>query len=140
MDTKLLFQLIEAYDVITIYRHIAPDSDALGSQFGLKQWILDTYPEKRVYALGLETSSKSLRFPDSDIVDDSVIKQSLAIILDTANTARIDDGRWRMASKSIRVDHHIIVENFADYEIIDDIFGATCEILGYMLKEEEKCV
>ncbi|MEG0528080.1 MAG: bifunctional oligoribonuclease/PAP phosphatase NrnA [Longicatena sp.] len=140
MNTKLLFECIEAHDVITIYRHVAPDSDALGSQFGLKQWIMDTYPEKKVYALGYEECSKSSNFPASDEVDDKEIENSLAIILDTANTGRIDDGRWSKAKSSIRVDHHIIVEKFADHEIIEDIFGATCEILGFMLKEEHKQV
>jgi nanoRNase/pAp phosphatase (c-di-AMP/oligoRNAs hydrolase) len=47
---QTFFQLVEQYDVITIYRHIAPDGDALGSQFGLKQYLLDTYPHKQVYA------------------------------------------------------------------------------------------
>ena len=49
-----MFELIEKYDVITIFRHVSPDSDALGSQFGLKQWIMDTYPNKQVFALGYE--------------------------------------------------------------------------------------
>lgn len=140
MDTKRLFQLIETYDCITIYRHVSPDSDALGSQFGLKQWIVDTYPNKQVYALGFEGGSKTLHFPKSDAVSDEVIKTSLAIILDSANTARIDDERWNHASHTIRVDHHIIVEQFGDDQIIEDLFGATCEILAYMLMSEQKTV
>lgn len=140
MNTGLLFDLIASYDTITIYRHISPDSDALGSQFGLKQWIQDSYPDKHVFALGYENSSKSHCFPENDKAEDDVIRSSLAIILDTANTSRIDDERWRLARYSIRVDHHIIVEQFADEEIIEDLFGATCEILGYLLMCEKKQV
>ena len=39
MNTDILFELVEQYDIITIYRHVSPDADALGAQFGLKQWI-----------------------------------------------------------------------------------------------------
>lgn len=140
MNTKRLFDCIEAFDTITLYRHVSPDADALGSQFGLKQWIQDTYPEKKVYALGSETSSKSQHFPKNDVVDDALVASSLAIVLDTANTSRIDDARWSIAKQSLRIDHHIIVEHFADDEIIDDLFGATCEIIGYALMQENKQV
>lgn len=140
MNTALLFQNIEAYDTITIFRHISPDADALGSQFGLKQWIHDTYPDKDVYALGYENGSKTQNFPKGDNADDTVIADSLAIILDTANTSRIDDDRWKLAKHVIRIDHHIVVEDFGDEEVIEDLFGATCEILGYMLMQEKKAV
>ena len=93
-----LFCLVEHYDIITIYRHSAADSDALGAQFGLKQWILDTYPKKQVYALGDAIGSHGVHFPHIDEVDDETIKASLAIILDTANASRIDDDRWKSAS------------------------------------------
>lgn len=140
MNSKRLFELIEDYETITLFRHIAPDSDALGSQFGLKQWICDQYPQKRVLALGYECGSKSLHFPTSDIASDEEVASSLAIILDSANTSRIDDGRWENASHSIRVDHHIVVESYADEEIIEDLFGATCEILAFMLMDQKKHV
>lgn len=39
-------EIIEDYDSIVIYRHIRPDYDAYGSQLGLKQLLLDNYPEK----------------------------------------------------------------------------------------------
>ena len=134
MDTNILFELIERYEIITIYRHVSPDSDALGSQFGLKQWIQDTYPEKQVYALGNDAGSKQSLYPMMDEVDDETVAASLAIILDTANAARVDDARWSSAAFSLKVDHHIIVEEFADVEVVEDLFGATCEILAYMFE------
>lgn len=130
-----LFRYIEQYDVITIFRHTAADSDALGSQFGLKQWIMDTYPNKKVYALGDSIGSHGVNFPNIDHVLDEVIKGSLAIILDTANATRIDDARWSSAKFKIKVDHHIYVETYADLELIDDYRGATCEILADLLEK-----
>lgn len=130
-----LFTLVETYDIITIYRHTAADSDALGSQFGLKQWISDTYPNKQVYALGDSIGSHGTHFPPIDEVDDDIVKQSLAIILDTGNTARIDDDRWSSAAYRLKIDHHIYVETYADLELIDDYKGATCEILADMFEK-----
>ena len=125
------------YTSITIYRHVSPDSDALGSQFGLKQWIQDTYPKKQVYALGSSGSgSRDGNFPAMDVVDDETITQSLAIILDTANSARVDDERFLNAAYRLKIDHHIYVETFADVEIIQDLKGATCEILADMFMQK----
>ena len=98
-----MFELIEKYDVITIFRHVSPDSDALGSQFGLKQWIMDTYPNKQVFALGYENSkSKENVYPCSDQTDDETIKKSLAIVLDTANAKRVDDSRFQSAAHILK--------------------------------------
>lgn len=130
-----LFSLIEQYDIITIFRHTAADSDALGSQFGLKQWIQDTYPDKQVYALGVGIGSAGSHFPAIDTCSDEVVSSSLAIILDTANASRIDDERWRTALYRIKVDHHIYVETYADLEIIEDYKGATCEILADLFEK-----
>ena len=68
MNTDILFELVEQYDIITIYRHVSPDADALGAQFGLKQWIQETYPQKQVYALGRDAGSKQSLFPQMDVV------------------------------------------------------------------------
>ena len=136
--TNALFELIEQYDIITIYRHVSPDSDALGSQFGLKQWIQDTYPNKQVYALGNNRSSVDDKvYPAMDEVSDDVVKNSLAIILDTANSQRIDDQRYKLARYRLKIDHHIYVETYADVEVIDEHMGATCEILTTMFMERE---
>lgn len=130
-----LFELIRQYDVITIFRHISPDADALGSQFGLKQWIQDTYPEKLVYALGTEAGSKLQYFPDIDHAEDAKVRQSLAIILDTANASRVDDDRWKTAAHCLKIDHHIFVETFTDEEYVEDLAGATCEILASFFEQ-----
>lgn len=135
MDTNILFELIQKYDTITIYRHVSPDSDALGSQFGLKTFIEDQYPDKKVYALGKDGGSKKFQFPDMDVVSDEIVASSLAIILDTANGARVDDERWKTARYKLKIDHHIIVERFADVEVVEDLFGATCEMLAYMFEQ-----
>ena len=61
MGFDRLLQQIENAKIITIFRHTNPDCDALGSQFGLKNWIQDNYPDKQVYALigGFHLHNKS---------------------------------------------------------------------------------
>lgn len=136
---NIVFDLIKKYDVITIFRHISPDSDALSSQFGLKQWIEDEYPHKKVYALGFDKGgSLASYYPEADIVNEEEIKKSLAIILDTANADRVDDQRFKQAAYRLKIDHHIFVDAYADTEIVQDNKSATCEILASMLKEANK--
>lgn len=133
-----LFSLVEQYDVITIFRHISADSDALGSQFGLKQWIQDRYPNKKVYALGNSVGNMGKFFPAIDEVSDDVVASSLAIVLDTANQDRVDDQRFKLAQYRLKIDHHLLVDRYCDYEIVEDIKGATCEILASMMEAHKE--
>lgn len=131
-----LFSKIETFDTITLFRHIAADADALGAQFALKTWIQETYPNKQVFALGTDVGAKADLFPSIDSPSDAQIKESLAIILDTANAKRIDDSRWQKAAYKIKIDHHIFVDAYADIEYIEDCRGATCEILASMFQNK----
>lgn len=122
-----LIEQIENHDVITLFRHQYPDSDALGSQLGLKSWIENRWKDKQVLALG---SGKEM-----DEADDETIAKSLAIITDTSNAARVDDERWKLADASARIDHHVKVEQYTDLDFVDDHAAAACEIVARLLKK-----
>ena len=117
---------IESANTITIYRHMYPDMDAYGSQMGLKLALQALYPEKQVYALG----NMAFHEHEMDTADDETIRNSLAILLDTANAARVDDARYTLAHDSIRIDHHVQVETLAQTEWIAPEASATCEMLA----------
>lgn len=134
-EYQSILELIEGAKTITIFRHVRPDGDAVGSQLGLKQWIKDNYPEKEVYALGEETFDT---YPYVDRASDDVIKNSLAIILDVSNRERIDDDRWDLAPKSIKIDHHPAVDEFALYNYVKEEAAATCEYLTLILASFKK--
>lgn len=119
---------IEEYNIITIFRHEHPDMDALGSQFGLKQWLLENYPDKEVYVCGTSTPHYKM-----DIISDDIVINSLAIVLDTANKSRVDDQRFETACKTMMIDHHPIVEQFCDINFVDVNLAATCEALTELL-------
>lgn len=135
---KNILKVIDSFDVITLFRHEHADFDALGAQFGLKQFIIDNYPEKEVYALGDSVGSCAKYFPAIDVVEDDKIKDSCAIILDVANAQRIDDERWKSAKFKIKIDHHVFVERYADLEYVYEDMAATCQILAAIFKEARK--
>ena len=130
MITKI-FKEIEQADTIIIFRHIRPDGDAIGSQFGLKYILKENFPDKKILCLGENSNYWNMYYSNinSDLVDDETIKDSLAIIIDTPNTARIDDERWKLAKRKIKIDHHIFVEEFADIEWVDTSSIAACQLI-----------
>ena len=128
MINEILDQIIK-YDTITIFRHERADGDAFGSQCGLALWLRKYFPEKNIYCLGQDGEENLKQFLPMDKVDDQTIATSLAIILDTANTARIDDQRYKLAKKSIKIDHHVNVEHFGDIEHVDTNKASSCELV-----------
>lgn len=71
-----------------------------------------------------------------DSVDDETIKNSLAIVLDTANKERIDDPRFMLAKSRIRIDHHVPVETLASLEWLEPEASATCELIALFFKTQ----
>ncbi len=134
-DFKKILELIESYDTICIFRHIHPDGDAVGSQLGLKEWLKANYPEKEVYAIGQELYDC---YPLVDEVEDEVIAESLAIILDTSDRGRIDDKRWATAPVNVKIDHHPVVDDYATYNYVKEDAAAVCEYLTEILSTFDK--
>lgn len=132
---SLFYELIQQYDLITVYRHQNPDPDALGSQWGLVTWLKETFPNKKIYALGKHVGAKPHLFETVEPLDDETISSSLAIILDTANAARIDDQRYKSAKMSLKIDHHPLGEAYAPHQIVIETASSTSEIVAGLIKE-----
>ncbi|KXB34152.1 DHH family phosphoesterase [Aerococcus christensenii] len=132
-----IMQAIKAYDTIILHRHVRPDPDALGSQMGLKAVLEATFPDKRVLAAGQNEPSLAL-FGEMDDIQDEDFKGALAIISDTANVERIDDQRYQLADKIIKVDHHPDREPYGDISYVDDQASAACEIWAEWLLEHKE--
>ncbi|MDD7281422.1 DHH family phosphoesterase [Floccifex sp.] len=134
---KTILEEIQKADIITIFRHQLADSDAMGSQLGLATWIRETYPEKQVYCCGMMSPVSSKFVDHLDEVSDETIASSLAILLDTSNLARVSDSRFSLAKHSIRIDHHVKIEEICDIEWIDEKASATCEMVPLLFKEND---
>ena len=124
-----LLNKIKEYNKITIYRHLRPDGDATFSSAALKQFILDNF-DKEVKICGFESFDKLNTIED---VSDDFISDSLAIILDVSDKARIDDTRYEMAKFRIVIDHHPYVLDSANITINDCDAAAACELLATIL-------
>ncbi|HOF53523.1 MAG TPA: bifunctional oligoribonuclease/PAP phosphatase NrnA [Bacilli bacterium] len=119
------------YDRIAIFRHIMPDFDAMGTQMGLYTWIKDNFPNKEVHFLGDNHVTFTPRlFPETERLNDEWFKEPfLAIIIDTANTSRIADPRWKKAKYKIKIDHHPDVEDFGKTSIVNTSMAAASEVV-----------
>lgn len=127
-----LLQAIESFQTIIIHRHINPDPDAIGSQLGLRELLKAQYPDKKILAAG--TISKGLAWMGQmDPVSAKDYQNALVIVLDTPIQSRIDGEEFDRASYLVKVDHHILVENFADLEIVHVEASSTAELLTLLI-------
>ncbi|QLK85935.1 bifunctional oligoribonuclease/PAP phosphatase NrnA [Staphylococcus sp. 17KM0847] len=128
MHYEQIFDKIKHYETVIIHRHVRPDPDALGSQFGLKRYIQAKYPDKSIYAVG--TMEPSLAFMgELDTIDDAVYDEALVIVCDTANTPRIDDERYIKGAEVIKIDHHPAVDQYGDIQFVNTEASSTSEII-----------
>ncbi|WP_432450791.1 DHH family phosphoesterase [Bacillus sp. XT-4] len=125
---KELIRTISLYDTIIIHRHVRPDPDAYGSQCGLTEILRATYPEKNIYATGTPEPSLSFLY-ELDDVPDEVYKGALVIVCDTANQARIDDQRYSMGDKLMKIDHHPNEDPYGDLLWVDTEASSVSEMI-----------
>ena len=125
---KEINKLIKKYNSIVIARHVGGDIDALGSQIGLKEIIKETYPDKKVYAVGAYSSR--FKFVGSlDKEDEIDFDNSLLIVLDTPKVSRIDIEDLSKYRTRIKIDHHPFEEKFCDVELINEEKSSACEMI-----------
>lgn len=129
---------IKEYNRVIIHGHNRPDGDCLGSQFGLKDLIKSSFPEKEVYVVG-QTSDYVDFLGTPDTVSDEMFKGALSIIVDNAVGSRCSDQRFTLADYSIKIDHHIPVEDYGDYQYVDTTSPSCAQIITelYMKYKDE---
>lgn len=133
MYDKILKKIHE-YDKIVIHRHVQPDLDAYGSQFGLRQLIHDNFEDKTVYVVGDQSVLDFLG--DMDTVEDSFYEGALAIVVDVAGKDRVSDARFQLARETMVIDHHKNDTDFADHFFSDSQQIATCQIITDMAMQK----
>ena len=125
---KQIFKVIKKYDTIVIARHIGADPDALGSQFALKEIILKTFPNKKVYAVG-NPASRFKFFGNNEKIDNIDTTKGLLIVLDTPDIKRIDGISLNNFEYVIKIDHHPIIDKYANIELIDEDSCSTSQLI-----------
>ena len=123
-----ILEKIKEYDTIIIHRHMKPDPDALGSQVGLKALLKYHFPEKTIKAVGFDEPTLTW-MAEMDLVEDSAYQGALVIVCDTANTARIDDKRYRQGDFLIKIDHHPNDDVYGDLSWVDTSSSSASEMI-----------
>ena len=129
---------IEQYETIIVHRHVRPDPDAYGSQGGLVAILQESYPDKKIYAVGQE--EPTLHFMRRlDVIEDVMYKGALVIVCDTANAARICDDRYSLGDKLIKIDHHPNEDPYGDLLWVDTSASSCSEMIyEFYLTGKEK--
>ncbi len=121
---------IKVYDTIIIHGHKRPDGDCYGAQFGLKDIIKQSFPEKKVYVVGQRAGYVDY-VGQIDVIGDDVYEGALSIVVDTAIKERISEPRYTMGKEIIKIDHHIPIENYGDLIWVDTSFPSCAQMITY---------
>lgn len=127
---KRILDKIKAYDTIIIHGHKRPDGDCLGSQFGLKDIITTSFPNKKVYVVG-GMSGYVDYVGQVDEISDDVYQGALSIVVDTATQSRISEERYVKGDYIIKIDHHIPVDDYGDIRWVDTSFPSCAQMITY---------
>ena len=122
---------IKKYDKIILFRHFRPDGDATGSTKGLQRILQLTYPEKTVLLINNDYADylKFLGGEDGPIADEEYA-DALGIVLDTATEKRVSNPKFTLCREVIKIDHHIPVETYGDYQWVEELRSSTCEMIA----------
>lgn len=123
---KLIYKEIKKFKTIVIARHVGVDPDAMASQIALRDSIRETFPDKKVMAVGTG-SAKFKYIGNLDKMED--ISDALLIVTDTPNKSRVDISTFDGFKEIIKIDHHPFIEKFCDIELIDENKSSTCEMI-----------
>ncbi len=134
-----ILQKIKEFDTIIIHRHLRPDGDCIGSQFGLKYYLEYNFPSKHIYAVGDKIPDYLENIGKNDEISEDIYKDSLVIVVDTSVEKRICDERYKLGKYIIKIDHHDDSPMFGDFEYVDPETPACCAILVKMMREFENC-
>lgn len=125
---KQIYRQIKKYDTIVIARHVGPDPDAVGSSIALKEIILNTFPQKKVYVVGCPVS-KFRYMGMLDKFTEDMYQNALLIVTDTPDQKRVDGVDTNLFSYKIKIDHHPFIEKFADIEWIDESASSASQMI-----------
>lgn len=136
-----ILKKIKEFNTIIIHGHYRPDGDCIGSQYGLMHIIKATYPNKNVIITGETSDFVSFIGAPTLLEDESLFENALSICVDCATSERLSDTRYNKAKYSIKIDHHIDVEKYGDYQYVDTTAPACAQIITeFYLKFKDELI
>lgn len=134
---RKILNKIKEYETIIIHGHKRPDGDCYGAQFGLKNIIKESFPEKNVYVVGQR--SEFVDFVGKmDEISNETYQGALSIVVDTAVEDRISDERYTLGKEVIKIDHHIPIDQYGDIQWVDTSFPSCAQMISYFYYKNKK--
>lgn len=115
-----------------IARHVGPDPDAIASQIALRDSILLTFPNKKVYAVGAGVA-KFRNYGNLNHPNYEELTKPLLIVLDVPNMSRIDGIDNLNYDNILKIDHHPKEDIVAYVEWIDEKKSSTCQMVTELI-------
>ena len=98
----------------------------------MKYYLKLKFPDKEIYAVG--EAEESLNFIGTfDQVEDETYQDALVIVCDTANAPRIDDQRYALGARVLKIDHHPAVDQYGEINLVNTNASSTSEIIYDMI-------
>ena len=135
INKKLLtniYKEIKKYDEIVIARHVGPDPDAVASQLALRDSILLTFPNKKVFSVGASVS-RFKSYGHLNHVNYEELSNPLLIVLDVPNMSRIDGIDNLKYANIVKIDHHPKEDIKAIVEWIDESKSSTSQMVTELI-------
>lgn len=137
----MLNKILGGAKEIAIGGHVRPDGDCVGSCMGLRQYIIENYPDKKV-TVYLEEIPDSFQFLKgieeirSEIPENKVY--DLFICLDCGDKGRLGFSAplFEQAAHTFCVDHHISNVSFAMDNVIRPDASSTSELVYELLDKK----
>ena len=128
---QYILNKIKEYDKIFLFRHFRPDGDAVGSTKGLCEILRLTFPNKDIRLQNADFSDY-LAFlgGEDELADDECYADALALVLDTGTEKRVSNQKFKLCREIIKIDHHIPIENYGNYQWVEEERSSTCEMIA----------
>jgi len=131
-NMKQILEKIKEYDRIFIFRHMRMDGDCVGATKGLQRILNLSFPKKVIQIADFQHSDfLSFMGEDTPDIPEEAYKDALGIVLDTATAERISNQKFRLCKELVKIDHHIPVDDYADYIWVEEERSSACEMVAY---------
>ncbi len=136
MFDEKIFDYLNSSETVAIFTHIRPDGDCLGSALALGI-ALENEGKKVDYYCPSQINESFMFLPNIKRFNKPKLKKyDLAIAVDSSDLNRLSQTGeiFCGAKKTIKIDHHISEENYAELNYVYRL-PSTCEIIYDLLKQ-----
>ncbi len=140
MKYKAAIDKIEKSKTISIFSHLKPDADTIGSALALKFAIEKKYKDKVVKCYSSDKFNpryKALGYEDLYENDENFLYDcDLFIAVDVASSGRLGiyENAFLRAKNSIQIDHHEGNLGYAGLNIIEPDSASNCDLIYKLIK------